>query len=58
MANSVVLAAIVGKKQDAQAELRSQLEAADSGHPMLTDLQEKSQLFDTAAKKYSAKVSS
>ena len=58
VANSVVLAAIVGKKQDAQAELRSQLEAADSGHPMLTDLQEKSQLFDMASKKYSAKVSS
>lgn len=34
------------------------LKKADPKHELLTDLEEKSALFDQAAKKYSAKVSS
>jgi coatomer protein complex subunit epsilon len=33
------------------------LQAADASHPLLTDLEEKSALFDKAAAKYSPKVS-
>lgn len=58
IANSVVLGAIVGKKPEAQTELMSRLQGADSKHLLLTDLEEKTQLFDTAAQKYSAKVGS
>ena len=35
----------------------SNLKAADPGHALLADLEEKSALFDKAASKYSAKVS-
>ncbi len=34
----------------------SSLETADAQHPLLTDLAEKSELFDKAATKYKAKV--
>ncbi len=56
IANSVVLAAITGKKQEQVDELMKKLEGANKSHPLVTDLQEKSDLFDTAAKKYAAKV--
>jgi len=53
IANSIVLNVIAGK--DA-TELISSLETTSPQHPFLTDLQEKSELFDKAATKYSAKV--
>lgn len=55
IANTIVLNIISGK--DA-SELKSTLESAAPEHPMLLDLREKSQLFDQAATKYSAKVAS
>ena len=56
IANSIVLASIMGKKREEVAELTRSLEAKKQDHAMLVDLQEKSDLFDQAAKKYSAKV--
>lgn len=53
IANSIVLDIIAGK--DAK-QLRLNLESTAPNHHFLTDLQEKSKLFDKAAKKYSAKV--
>lgn len=38
--------------------LYSQLQQAQPSHALLTDIQEKSAFFDTAAAKYSPKVSS
>ena len=55
IANTIVLNVISGK--DA-SELKSSLEGAAPEHPFLVDLREKSQLFDQAATKYSAKVAS
>ena len=55
IANSIVLNVISGK--DA-GELKHSLESAAPEHPMLVDLREKSQLFDQAATKYSAKAAS
>ena len=57
IANSIVLAAISGKKKEQVDELMKKLESTNKSHPLVTDLQEKSDLFDTAAKKYTAKVS-
>lgn len=55
IANSIVLNVISGKDaSDHELTLRSL--APD--HPLLSDLQEKSSLFDQAAAKYSAKVAS
>ncbi|KAI9812881.1 MAG: hypothetical protein M1827_004399 [Pycnora praestabilis] len=53
LANNVVLSVISGKDP---AEHISSLESAAPDHPFLLDLQEKSNLFDKAASKYSAKV--
>lgn len=57
IANSVVLASVMGKKDDVVQGLLKQLSEKDAEHALLKDLEEKSQLFDTAAAKYSAKVS-
>lgn len=54
IANMLVLSILAGKDD---ASLLSSLKAADKSHPLLTGLQEKSDVFDVAAKKYSAKVS-
>ncbi|EXJ92540.1 hypothetical protein A1O3_01092 [Capronia epimyces CBS 606.96] len=56
IANSVVLASLVGKKPEAVQELLQQLQEKDRDHTLLKDLAEKSQAFDTAAAKYSAKA--
>ncbi|CAP72736.1 uncharacterized protein PODANS_2_1660 [Podospora anserina S mat+] len=54
IANLLVLNVIAGKDG---AEQKTLLEATDAQHPLLVDLAEKSDLFDKAASKYSAKVS-
>jgi len=68
VANSIVLNVIAGKDakelitygfpiiENSHANLCSQLSSAAPDHAFLTDLQEKSALFDKAATKYSAKV--
>ncbi|EXJ85543.1 hypothetical protein A1O1_05907 [Capronia coronata CBS 617.96] len=56
IANSVVLASVMGKKGDVVQGLLKQLQEKDGHHALLKDLAEKSQSFDTAAAKYSAKV--
>jgi coatomer protein complex subunit epsilon len=56
IANSVVLASIMGKKTDVVQGLLQQLAKEDQEHALLKDLDEKSQSFDTAAAKYAAKV--
>ncbi|KAK4141294.1 coatomer epsilon subunit-domain-containing protein [Dichotomopilus funicola] len=53
IANLLVLNAITGKDI---TELTSSLQKTDAEHPLLTDLAEKSDLFDKAATKYKAKV--
>lgn len=55
IANSIVLNVISGK--DAEG-LKDDLERVQKEHPFLTDLREKSTLFDQAAGKFSAKVAS
>ncbi|KAL8759110.1 MAG: hypothetical protein Q9199_000992 [Rusavskia elegans] len=57
IANAVVLATIMGKPTEQQQYLED-LRKRQSDHALLTDLEEKSSLFDQAAVKYSAKVSS
>jgi len=54
LANAIVLNVLSGK--DA-TELTSTLKKTQPNHPLLTDLAEKSALFDSAAAKYAAKVS-
>ncbi|OTA70691.1 coatomer epsilon subunit [Hypoxylon sp. EC38] len=54
IANLLVLTVIIGKDP---SELTSSLQKAAPQHPFLVDLNEKSELFDKAAGKYSAKVS-
>ncbi|CAN8106173.1 unnamed protein product [Discula destructiva] len=54
IANALVLQVIVGKDP---AEQIASLKKADPNHAFLVDLEEKSQLFDTAASKFTAKVS-
>ena len=56
LANSIVLASLVGRKAEAVQGLLQQLGEKDTEHGLLKDLGEKSQLFDTAAGKYNAKV--
>jgi coatomer protein complex subunit epsilon len=53
VANLAVLNVITGK--DA-TEVKNTLKSVDAQHPLLTDLAEKSELFDKAANKYKAKV--
>ncbi|KAL5606087.1 hypothetical protein BROUX41_006143 [Berkeleyomyces rouxiae] len=54
IANLLVLNAVAGKDV---TELATKLKQAQPKHPFLTDLEEKSALFDQAATKYSPKVS-
>ncbi|KAI1416123.1 coatomer epsilon subunit-domain-containing protein [Hypoxylon sp. FL1857] len=54
IANLLVLTVIIGKDP---SELTKSLKKAAPQHPFLVDLKEKSELFDKAAGKYSAKVS-
>ncbi|KAJ5286205.1 hypothetical protein N7524_001511 [Penicillium chrysogenum] len=54
IANSIVLNVLAGKQTE---ELESRLQQAQPSHSLLTDIQEKSEFFDTAAAKFSAKVS-
>lgn len=58
IANSVVLASVLGKKDQQVQELLKQLESKQSSHVLVTGLKEKADLFDQAAAKYSAKVAS
>lgn len=53
IADLLVLSVITGKDTK---ELTSSLGKVDAQHPLLTDLAEKSDLFDKAATKYKAKV--
>ncbi|KAJ9608978.1 hypothetical protein H2200_006749 [Cladophialophora chaetospira] len=55
-ANNLVLASVLGRKGDIVQRLMQQLQEKDSDHALLRDLEEKSQAFDNAAAKYSAKV--
>ncbi|KAL4977367.1 coatomer epsilon subunit-domain-containing protein [Aspergillus desertorum] len=55
IANSIVLNVLAGKPTE---DLEKRLQAVEPSHPLLADVQEKSDFFDTAAAKYSAKVSS
>lgn len=57
IANAVVLATLMGKSTEQQQYLE-ELKTRQADHALLTDLEEKSSLFDQAAGKYSAKVSS
>ncbi|KAI0601383.1 coatomer epsilon subunit-domain-containing protein [Biscogniauxia sp. FL1348] len=54
IANLLVLTVVVGKDP---TELTNTLKKISPGHPFLTDLEEKSDLFDKAATKFSPKVS-
>merc|ERR1712000_457027 len=56
IANSVVLASVMGKKNEVVQGLIEQLKEKDREHVLLKDREEKSALFDTAAGKYSAKA--
>lgn len=58
IANSIVLASVLGKKSDVVRDLVEKLQARDQEHALLKDLEEKDQLFDAAASKYAAKVTS
>ncbi|KAJ5578310.1 uncharacterized protein N7459_007274 [Penicillium hispanicum] len=55
IANSIVLNVLAGKPS---ADLESRLQQVQSSHSLLADIEEKSAFFDTAAAKYSPKVSS
>lgn len=55
IANMIVLNGILGKDTE---ELKGRLERREPEHPLLVGLREKTSLFDQAAGKYAAKVSS
>ncbi|KAJ5682500.1 coatomer epsilon subunit-domain-containing protein [Penicillium macrosclerotiorum] len=55
IANSIVLNVLAGKPS---ADLEARLSQTQPSHSLLADIQEKSTFFDTAAAKYSPKVSS
>jgi coatomer protein complex subunit epsilon len=55
IANSIVLNVLIGKPTE---DLERRLQLVEPSHALLADIQEKSDFFDTAAAKYSAKVSS
>ncbi|KAI0853100.1 coatomer epsilon subunit-domain-containing protein [Daldinia vernicosa] len=57
IANLLVLSIITGKDAAAVSELTNTLKKAAPEHTFLVDLEEKSELFDKAAAKFSAKVS-
>ncbi|RDW89866.1 putative Coatomer subunit epsilon [Aspergillus mulundensis] len=55
IANSIVLNVLAGKPTE---DLEKRLQETEPSHALLADIHEKSDFFDTAAAKYSAKVSS
>lgn len=55
IANSIVLNVLAGKPAQ---DLEERLRETQPSHALLADIQEKSEFFDAAAAKYSAKVSS
>lgn len=55
IANTIVLNVLAGKPTE---ELESRLQQVQPSHTLLSDIQEKSELFDTTAAKYSPRVSS
>ncbi|KAL4743319.1 coatomer epsilon subunit-domain-containing protein [Aspergillus similis] len=55
IANSIVLNVLIGKPTE---DLEKRLQLVEPSHALLADIQEKSDFFDTAAAKYTAKVSS
>ncbi|KAL1891501.1 hypothetical protein Sste5346_007592 [Sporothrix stenoceras] len=55
IANLLVLSVLTGKDT---TEAAAQLQSVDAQHALLTDLEDKSSLFDKAASKYQAKVAS
>ncbi|KAL3467986.1 coatomer epsilon subunit-domain-containing protein [Aspergillus heterothallicus] len=55
IANSIILNVLAGKPTE---DLEKRLQETEPSHALLVDIQEKSEFFDTAAAKYSAKVSS
>ena len=56
IANAIVLSAVMGKGTADQEALMEQLKSAHPDHALLQDVREKSDLFDTASSKYTAKV--
>jgi coatomer subunit epsilon len=58
IANIIVLSSVVGKSTSEMEVLMEQLNRVNPEHMLLTDLEEKSKMFDIAAGKYSAKVAS
>ena len=59
IANALVLQFVIGKGHSERAtELKQMLSQQSKAHSLLADIKEKESLFDTAAAKYSAKVSS
>ncbi|KAF7159818.1 hypothetical protein CNMCM6106_007197 [Aspergillus hiratsukae] len=55
IANTIVLNVLAGKPTE---ELESRLQQVQPSHALLADIQEKSELFDTAASKYAPRVAS
>lgn len=55
IANAIVLNVLAGKPTE---ELESRLQQVQPSHALLADIQEKSELFDTAASKYAPRVAS
>jgi coatomer protein complex subunit epsilon len=55
VANAAVLAAVIGKREGVEGYM-AKLTEMDGSHPLLVGCREKSQMFDEAARKYSAKV--
>jgi coatomer protein complex subunit epsilon len=55
IANAIVLNVLAGKPTE---ELESRLQQVKPSHALLADIQEKSELFDTAASKYAPRVAS
>ena len=56
IANAIVLASVAGKRTDEVDDLKAKLASIDAEHALLLDLQQKSDLFDTAKTKYAPKV--
>ena len=58
IANIIVLSSVMGKGASETEALIAQLKGVEPEHALLTDLEEKSKMFDNAAGKYTAKVAS
>lgn len=55
IANSIVLASVMGKKSEVVQGLVEQLKAKDKSHAVVLDLQQKESEFDAAAAKFASK---